>query len=361
MNLKSRCLYFLKPIIIGLIIALAIINAAKIQRSAYDYVDNYKIVSFSNAVSAAAPAVVNIYSQQYVNSSFTDQQQLQPTELGSGVIIDPQGYILTNYHVVKESDQILIALQDGQLFSAQIIGSDLITDLVVLKIEGKNLPVIPQNLDYQPKVGDVALAIGNPYNLGQTVTSGIISATGRSGISSLGRQDFLQTDASINSGNSGGALINTRGELVGINTSEFHTLKNNQSSGISFAIPFKLAHKVFTSIIKDGNVIRGSIGVVAEKLDPLLARLWGLEKQNSIIIRKVIPLGSADKAGVKANDILLNVNGKESNDLIKVMDQIAEIKPGTSITLLVLREGKEVTLTAKVAELVPNAIMPSQK
>lgn len=352
MTLKSRYMYFLKPIIIGLIIALVIINAAKIQHSAYDYVNNYKIVSFSDAVSVASPAVVNIYSQQYTNSTFEDKQQLKPTELGSGVIIDPLGYILTNYHVIKDSDQILIALQDGQLFSAQIIGSDFITDLAVLKIEGKNLPVIPQDLDYQPRVGDIALAIGNPFNLGQTVTFGIISATGRNGISALGRQDFLQTDASINSGNSGGALINTRGELVGINTSEFQSFNNNPSSGISFAIPFKLAHKVFKNIINNGRVIRGSIGVVAEKLDPLLARLWGLEKQNSIIIRKVKASGSAAKAGVKVNDILLKVDKKEANNLIKVMDQIAEIKPGTSVSLQLLREGKKVTLQVNVVELV---------
>ncbi|MEI6897516.1 MAG: outer membrane-stress sensor serine endopeptidase DegS [Psychromonas sp.] len=353
MNFKRQFFYFLKPIFWGLIIAFIAMYGTKLTTSIASLLDNKQVYSYSVAVKKASPAVVNIYSQTYVESSIDNKQHLQPTGLGSGIIVDKKGYILTNFHVISQADQILIALQDGRLFSAKVIGSDLITDLTVLQIEGNNLPVIPQNSDYIPRVGDVVLAIGNPYNLGQTITQGIISATGRNGMSSSGRQDFLQTDAAINEGNSGGALINSRGELVGINTSEFYTNTQNISKGISFAIPYQLSQRVMHSLIKYGRVIRGSLGLVAENLDPLLARLWGLEAQNSIIIKAVNKGGPAFNAGVKVNDILLKINNKTAENLIAVMDRVAEIKPGTKTTLTLLRKGKEIQLTVIIAELNP--------
>lgn len=353
MSFKKQFFYFLKPIFWGMMIALVIMYGAKVANSIDDLLNNNQVSSYSKAVKKAAPAVVNIYSQQYVDSSIDNKQHLQPTGLGSGIIVDQKGYILTNFHVVSQADQILIALQDGRLFSAKVVGSDLVTDLAVLQIEGKNLPVIPQNVDYTPSVGDIVLAIGNPYNLGQTITQGIISATGRNGMSSSGRQDFLQTDASINEGNSGGALINSRGELVGINTSEFYTKDKNTSSGISFAIPYKLSQRVMKSLIEDGRVIRGSLGLVAENLDPLLARLWGLKSQNSIIIKAVNEDGPASKAGVEVNDILLKINNKPVENLIIAMDSVAEIKPGTKTTLTLLRKGEEIQLTVIIEELSP--------
>jgi serine protease DegS len=309
-----------------------------------------QVISYSSAVKKASPAVVNIYSQQYIDSSIDNKQQLQPTGLGSGIIVDKKGYILTNFHVVSQADQILIALQDGRLFSAKVVGSDLITDLAVLQIEGNNLPVIPQNIAYTPRVGDVVLAIGNPYNIGQTITQGIISATGRNGMSSSGRQDFLQTDAAINEGNSGGALINSRGELVGINTSEYYA-NTQSSSGISFAIPYQLSQRIMESLIRDGRVIRGSLGITAENLDPLLARLWGLKSQNSIIIKDLHENGPAFNAGVKTNDILLKINNKPVVNLVTAMDSVAEIKPGTETSLTLLRKGKEIQLTVIIGEL----------
>ncbi|MCP5079494.1 MAG: trypsin-like serine protease, partial [Psychromonas sp.] len=320
MNFKAHFLYFLKPIFWGLIIAIVIMYGSKFINNIGEHLNNNQVASYSEAVKKASPAVVNIYSQQYINSSIDNKQHLQPTGLGSGIIVDKKGYILTNYHVVAQADQILIALQDGRLFSAKVIGSDFITDLAVLQIEGNNLPVIPQNAKYNPQVGDIVLAIGNPYNLGQTITQGIISATGRNGMSSSGRQDFLQTDAAINEGNSGGALINSRGELVGINTSEFYTNTQNISNGISFAIPYQLSQRIMESLIRDGRVIRGSLGLVAENLDPLLARLWGLKSQNSIIIKAVNMSGPADIAGVQVNDILLKINNIPVENLIKALD-----------------------------------------
>ncbi|MGB5444850.1 MAG: outer membrane-stress sensor serine endopeptidase DegS [Psychromonas sp.] len=351
MNFTTRILYFLKPIFWGIIIAILIIHGSQLGTTLISFINNDRVVSYSKSVKKASPAVVNIYSQQYVDSTIDNKQHLQPTGLGSGIIVDKAGYILTNYHVIERADQILVALQDGRLFSASVVGSDVITDLAVLQIKGNNLPVIPQNNQYQPQVGDIVLAIGNPYNLGQTITQGIISATGRNGMSSSGRQDFLQTDAAINEGNSGGALINSRGELVGINTSEFYSRNQNLSYGISFAIPYKLSQRIMRSLIKDGRVIRGSLGIVAENLDPLLARLWGLKAQNSTIIKQVQEGGPASKAGIEVNDILLKINNIPVENLIFAMDMVAEIPPGTKALLTLLRQGKQIEVEVIISEL----------
>lgn len=351
MNFKTSFFYFLKPIIGGLIIAALLILAAKFSAVFTPLSAEMRVSSYSEAVKKASPAVVNIYSQQYIDSSIDNKQHLQPTGLGSGIITDNKGYILTNYHVVAKADQILIALQDGRLFTASVVGSDQITDLAVLQIKGDNLPVIPQNPLYQPQVGDIVLAIGNPYNLGQTITQGIISATGRNGMSSSGRQDFLQTDAAINEGNSGGALINSRGELVGINTSEFYSNNQSSSSGISFAIPYQLSQRIMKSLITHGRVIRGSLGIVAENLDPLIARLWGLKAQNSIIIKKVYEGGPASIAGVQINDLLSKIDGVAVDNVIKAMDKVAEIKPGTKTKLSLLRKGSLIELEVLIGDL----------
>lgn len=206
----------------------------------------------------------------YVYSSGTgsfSQNGRELTALGSGVIMSSNGYIITNRHVVNNADQIQIALPDGLIFDALIVGSDSLTDLAVLKIDAENLPVIPINPHRKAHVGDIVLAIGNPYNLGQTVTQGIISATGRVGLSPTRRQNFLQTDASINHGNSGGALINTEGELMGINTLSFdHSENGFTPEGLGFAIPTELATKIMEKLIRDGRVIRGFIGITARDL-----------------------------------------------------------------------------------------------
>jgi serine protease DegS len=351
MNLKTFFFYFLKPILGGGIIAVLIIYGIKWAPVIIPQLTPQENVrSYNEAVKKASPAVVNIYSQQYIDSSIDNKQHLQPTGLGSGIIMDEKGYILTNYHVIYQADQILIALQDGQLFTASLIGSDKVTDLAVLQIEGDNLPVIPQNSQYQPQVGDIVLAIGNPYNLGQTITQGIISATGRNGMSSSGRQDFLQTDAAINEGNSGGALINSRGELVGINTSEFYTRNKNSSSGISFAIPYQLSKRIMKSLIDDGRVIRGSLAISAENLDPLIARLWGLTIGKNIIIKAVYKNGPAAIAGVKVNDLLLKIGDTAVDNVISAIDMVAELKPGTKTKLTLLRNGKVIELDVIIGD-----------
>jgi len=352
MKLKLYLDYLIKPVLCGLLLAGIIIYSPMIYKSLSKKSTHLPAISsYASAVKKSAPSVVNIYSQQYIDSSVGNKQQLQPIGLGSGIILDARGYILTNHHVIAQADQILIALQDGRLFTASIVGSDVITDLAVLQIDGEDLPVIPQNPDYAPEIGDVVLAIGNPYNLGQTITQGVISATGRSGMSSTGRQDFIQTDAAINEGNSGGALINSRGELVGINTSEFYTGNSNVTYGISFAIPYRLAKHVTQSLIENGRVIRGSLGIEAENLDPLLARLWGLEAKNSIIVKKIVDGGPAQKAGMQKNDIILKINNEDAVNLIVTMDKIAKFKPTTKIKITILREGKEQILDVVIGEL----------
>ena len=223
------------------------------------------IVSFKNAVRIASPAVVNVYNRSFSSASINEDEQLQVNNLGSGVIMSKDGYILTNKHVIQNADQIVVALQNGNIYEASLIGSDNLTDLAVLKICADNLSTIPQNKNRQVYVGDVALAIGNPYNLGQSVSQGIISAVGRSAVGdSLGRQNFIQTDASINRGNSGGALINSAGELVGISTLSIGKTSNEIAEGLNFAIPMDIANDVLYKIIRDGRVIRGYFGVQSD-------------------------------------------------------------------------------------------------
>ncbi|WP_033570442.1 outer membrane-stress sensor serine endopeptidase DegS [Dickeya undicola] len=305
-------------------------------------------VSYYQGVRRAAPAVVNVYNQ--ANDPST-QNELNIRTLGSGVIMNSKGYILTNKHVISNAEQIVVTLQDGRIFEALLVGSDSLTDLAVLKIEGANLPEIPINPKRVSHVGDVVMAIGNPYNLGQTVTQGIVSATGRVGLSSSGRQNFLQTDASINRGNSGGALVNSLGELVGINTLSFD--KSNDGGtpeGIGFAIPTALATKIMNKLIRDGRVIRGYIGISGAQRERLGNQVTGLERLQGIIVNKVDSGGPADKAGIKVGDLLLEVNNKPARSVIETMDQVAEIRPGSVIPVVILRDNQEIKLDMTIQE-----------
>jgi len=304
-------------------------------------------ISFNHAVRNAAPAVVNIYSRKYTEN---DRSKLLTQGLGSGVIVSEKGYIITNYHVVAQADQIVVALQDGRVAAAQLVGKDRRTDIAVLRIEVTNLPVIPTNPNYAPKVGDVVLAIGNPYNLGQTTTFGIISATGRSSISADGRQAFIQTDAAINEGNSGGALVNTRGELVGINTASFQQATELETYGISFAIPYQLANKIMQKIIADGRVIRGYIGIDGRDINSVTSRLLGNDHLGGIVVLGVDPNGPAADAGFEAQDIILKIDGEKVNGRQSVLDIVTELRPGSKVDILILRKGEEMTLSVTMAE-----------
>lgn len=289
-----------------------------------------EIDSYHHAVKIASPAVVNVYNQSF-DSLADNGQSFQVNNLGSGVIMTPTGYILTNKHVIQNADQIIVALQSGSYHSAVLVGSDSLTDLAVLKIDAENLPTIPQNEKRQTKIGDVVLAIGNPLNLGQSITQGIVSATGRNTLSETRRQNFIQTDASINQGNSGGALINSAGELIGINTMRLGKNTNELAEGLNFSIPINIANKVMKKIIQDGRVIRGHFGVNSA--------LFNQASEKGVLITGTLKGGPADRAGIRQGDLVIQFNGIEAINPEQVMDLIADMKPGSKVKVVVLRQG----------------------
>ncbi|WP_313048829.1 outer membrane-stress sensor serine endopeptidase DegS [Atlantibacter subterraneus] len=347
-------LKLLRPVFLGLIVAALLLALMPSLRKndaeltpAYNSADDTPL-SYNSAVRRAAPAVVNVYNRGVSNGG---RNQLEIRTLGSGVIMDQRGYILTNKHVINDADQIIVALQDGRVFEALLVGSDSLTDLAVLKINATSLPIIPINSKRMPHIGDVVMAIGNPYNLGQTITQGIISATGRIGLNPSGRQSFLQTDASINHGNSGGALVNSLGELMGINTLSFDKSNDGETpEGIGFAIPTQLATKIMDKLIRDGRVIRGYIGIGGREISPMHAPAAGIDQIQGIIVNEVTPDGPAAHAGVQVNDVIVSVNNKPAISALETMDQVAEIRPGSVIPVVVMRDDKQLTLQVTVQE-----------
>lgn len=297
-------------------------------------------VSYARGVSLAAPAVVNIYSEEIQANIGYGRRSQKSTRLGSGVIMESEGYILTNFHVVQNADLIHVLLQTGQRLPAEVIGYDIYTDLAVLKVNASNLPVIPQRSAQSSYTGDVVLAIGNPLNLGQTVTQGIISATGRNGLSNTSYLEFLQMDAAINEGNSGGALINTNGELVGINSRKFINPKLN-IQGIFFAVPYQLAYKVMHNIIKNGRVIRGWLGIEASML---------MSNIKGFIVDKVTPNSPADLAGIKAKDIIYEIDGIQIHSITQALDIVAETTPGKTLIFKVGRNKSTFDLPVVIIE-----------
>jgi len=308
-------------------------------------------ISYAKAVRAAAPAVVNVYTRStQLDERSYERRVIQNQSLGSGVIMRSEGYIVTNYHVVHGADQIVVALQDGRQLDALLIGQDQMTDLAVLKVTAEDLPVIPQNSAIAPQVGDLVLAIGNPLNLGQSITQGIISATGRAGLSTNSYTDFMQMDAAINEGNSGGALVNSNGILVGINTAAFQRQRNLEVQGIFFAVPYSLAETVMQKLIKHGRVVRGALG-----MNGIPVTNASGERQVStgqpfygVLIDQVEPFGPADSAGVKQGDILLQVDNKALTSVSQALDIVAESEPGSDIDLLLERQGQKVTLKCRI-------------
>ena len=299
-------------------------------------------LSYAKAVSLASPAVVNIYSEDILSSPGYGRKARKTTTLGSGVIMDSNGYILTNLHVIQNADLIHVVLQNGQQFPAELIGFDQITDLAVLKVNASNLPTIPQKFNQQSLAGDIVLAIGNPLNLGQTVTQGIISATGRNGLSNTSYLNFLQMDAAINEGNSGGALINSNGVLVGINSRKF-TQSNPQINiqGIFFAVPYQLAAKIMRQIIENGRVVRGWLGISAERY---------LADAKGFIVQTVSPNSPAYKAGIQAGDIIYQIGEQPINSIVHALDIVAETRPNTDLIFKLYRQEKSVETKITIAE-----------
>ncbi len=320
--------------------------------------------SYAEAVAAAAPAVVNIYSRRVVGRQaipeapflrrFFGEGRPRPrrsTSLGSGVIVDPRGHVLTNHHVIEGADEVLVALADGRTTEARLVGADPETDLALLRIDLPDLPRITVGRSKQLRVGDVVLAIGNPFGVGQTVTLGIVSATGRKELGISTFEDFIQTDAAINPGNSGGALVNARGELVGISTAIF--TRSGGSQGVGFAIPTHVALRVLEDLVRYGRVIRGWLGVEIQDLTPALAESFGLDRPQGALVAGVLPGGPAERAGIRPGDVLVAVEGEPVADARAALDRIAALAPGTRVRLGLVRAGRPVELEARIGERPP--------
>ncbi len=327
--------------------------------------------ALAEVAEVARPSVVNIsttttvsmenhpygdfFNDPFFRRFFGDQfdhpgqkRKFKSSSLGSGVIVSENGYILTNNHVVKGADEIKVILYDKREFKGTIVGTDSRTDLAVIKINAKNLPVVRIGESGKLKTGDVVLAIGNPFGLNQTITLGIVSAVGRSNIGLADFEDFIQTDAAINPGNSGGALVNTNGELVGINTAIFST--SGGYMGIGFAIPSDMAKSVMESIIKHGKVIRGWLGVSIQNLTPELSKSLGIKETEGALVAGVEKDSPADKAGLKRGDLIIQFGGKKVEDSTGLRNMVAGLAPGNKAEIKIVRDQKELTLTVTLGE-----------
>jgi len=354
----------LKPEWLAVVNVTTIVDSVTLKESAE--ISSPNPGSYREAVRKSMPAVVNIFTSktakqplvrknkkgnsdplfQFFNG-YSDDEPV--SSLGSGVLVSSEGVIITNHHVINDADQIEIALSDGRKLKAKIIGGDPETDIAVLKIDAANLPTpITLGKIDSVHIGDVVLAIGNPFGVGETVTSGIVSAMGRDHVGINTFENFIQTDAAINPGNSGGALIDTRGNLIGINTAIYSN--NGASMGIGFAIPINLAKQVMESIIKTGGVTRGWIGIEPQNLTPELLDSLRLPKDiRGILVTGVLEGGPADHANLKPGDVLISLNNKSIKDVRGLLDQVAGIEPGTVINCIIIRKEKEISLSIKIS------------
>lgn len=319
------------------------------------------VTSYSEALDAVRPAVVSVYSTKFVRyrtpgTRFNDplfdrlfgtpgQETVRPEQgLGSGVIISPEGYILTNNHVVEGADEVRVLLTDNRELVATVIGTDPKTDVAVLKITAENLPSAILGDSDKLRVGDVVFALGNPLGIGQTATMGIVSATGRRGLGLLDRgddpgyEDFIQTDAAINMGNSGGALVDARGRIVGINTAIISTTRGN--IGIGFSIPINLASYVMHSLIESGSVLRGYLGVNTQDLDPNLAAEFGVKDGKGVLVTGLETDGPAEKGGLRRGDVVIAMNERPVTTVDELRLNVSQIRPGTEITMRLIRSGE---------------------
>jgi len=378
---KRNVILAVSFLIFGLIIGLVIssnfdflskgfTDEVKISKEAIDILTKTN-QAMAEVAAAVKPAVVNISSTKTVKSQgipspffndplfreffgnqfrqFEEPRKFKQASLGSGVIVDKDGYILTNNHVVKDADEIKIKLSDKREFKGKIVGMDQKTDLAVIKIEANHLPVVTLGDSDKLRVGETVIAIGNPFGLNQTVTSGIVSATGRANVGIADYEDFIQTDAPINPGNSGGALVNIRGELVGVNTAIFSTSGGYQ--GIGFAIPSNMVKIVMESLIKKGKVIRGWLGVSIQPVTPDLAKQFGLKEEKGALVGEVMEESPAEKAGLHRGDVILEYDGKEVIDVQGLRNMVAGTPPNKKVEIKYLREGKPASVSVVIAEL----------
>ncbi len=310
--------------------------------------------------SAQDPFLDDPFFKRFFGDQFGHQRQ-QPREqkssgLGSGVIVSSEGYIITNSHVVKDADEIKVTLTDKREFIGRVIGSDLKTEIAVVKIDAKDLPTVPWGNSDRLKVGEVVLAVGNPFGLNQTVTMGIVSALGRANVGIADYEDFIQTDAAINPGNSGGALVNVRGEVIGINTAIYSTSGGYQ--GIGFAIPSNMVKSIMESLIAKGKVVRGWLGVSIQKVTPELAKQFNLKDEVGALVGDVAENGPAEKAGLQRGDIIFEYEGKKIEEPYVLRNMVANTQPGEQHTIKVLRDGKAMTMMITIGELPSDTQQP---
>ena len=341
--------------------------------------DGKSITSFAPVVKRVAPSVVTVYittksrvvsgpqtqaapfSDDFFRRFFGGQPGFGDQEpernfrvpkqhgLGSGVIVTKDGYILTNNHVVDDAENIKVALNDGREFTAKVIGRDPKSDIAVVKIDAHDLPYMTLADSDKAEVGDLVLAIGNPFRVGQTVTMGMISAKGRGNVSGTDYEDFIQTDAAINPGNSGGALVDAEGRLIGINTAILSRSGGNE--GIGFAVPINMARNIMESLVTQGRVVRGYLGVLIQDITPDLAKEFNLSQDQGALVGDVTPRSPAEKGGLRSGDVILDFNGKPVTDSRHLKLQVAETAPNTTVPAKVLRDGKEKTLELTMKEL----------
>ena len=333
-------------------------------------VEGQALPSLAPMLERTTPSVVNISTtgKVVVRDPFFDdpffrrffdvpqrQRERRTTGLGSGVIIDAKnGYVITNSHVIDKAQDIVVTLEDGQRFDAKVIGKDPGADIAVIQIDAKNLTEISFGNSDTLRQGDFVVAIGNPFGLGQTVTSGIVSALGRSGLGIESYEDFIQTDASINPGNSGGALVNLRGELIGINTAIYGPSGGNV--GIGFAIPINMAQQITMQLIEHGEVKRGRLGFSAQDLTPELAQAFGITRNKGVVVARVENDSPAEKADMQVGDVIIAVNGKDATSSAQVRNEIGLLRIGEQVSINVLRNGKERTLKATVEDKVMKTV-----
>jgi len=353
MNFYRRLRFVISSVITGLAVAFIVVlfNPQLLQPG------GASPDSYAGAAATAAPSVVYVFASKlslegppvpFDESGGNGQRLRREHSLGSGVLIRPDGLVLTNNHVIQGADEINLVLADGRSMPAGIVGTDVETDLAVLRVDGKDLPAARIGDSDRLRVGDVVLAIGNPYGVGQAVTMGIVSATGRSQLGLTTYENFIQTDAAINPGNSGGALVNTRGEVVGINTAIFS--RSGGSQGIGFAIPVSLAMAVTDDIVANGRVIRGWIGVSGQDLTPVLAESLGLSSDSGVLVAGVQHNGPADRAGLQPGDVITGLDGTPARNAVEIMNAIARHRPGDIARLKVDRQGRNLTLEVQVVE-----------
>ena len=349
--MRSALLFLMQSIVAGLAVAFVVVLVRPELLPSLRSVQNGAPASYADAVEASAPSVVTVVTRRLVQGEQESSGRRRfrvNTSFASAVIIDPDGYLVTNWHVVVEAAEIQVQLGDGGFVVPEVVGLDAETDLALLKIATRDLPAIRLGSSRQLRIGDVVLAIGNPYGLTKSVTQGIVSATGRAALELATFEDFIQTDAAINAGNSGGALVNTAGELVGINTATL--TQDIATEGIGFAIPVDLVRGVVEELKKHGRVIRGYLGLLPDDLTSAERAELGLDADSGILVTEVFAGGPAERAGLRVDDIILSINGEAIVQERQALLIAASTKPGDEVEVVVWRDGERFRTTVVATE-----------